>query len=603
MKKHIYKCFPVLFVLLIIILISLSSCTSDSSSSTPFGIDNVGNQVVIQNDDPLIRSTNFGMIKGKRGEADTYGWLGVPFAKPPVGELRWKAPQDPASWNGVLQTDEFSNFCPQYGNYISETGEESFGGLWGQGVVVGDEDCLYLNIWRPETDEEQLPVYVFIHGGANILGRADLPIYNGANLASRQNMVVVTINYRLGTLGWFAHSALHTGDPEDNSGNFGTLDIIKSLKWIQNNIAAFGGDPDNVTISGQSAGGMNVYSLMVSPLTEGLFHKAIPMSGAPTHVPMDVAEERAWRILSRLIIQDGFQGDPDEAIDLALSRGNAWIEEYLRSKTLEELFPPELGGPLGMNLDAGILAITQMGIYSDGYVISQDPFAALSSGKYHHLPLMLGCTTQEFKLFIPFILIEPNVLFDFMEAFDPNDPQYHLTDLLDPALWPLLLIYEPISRLGQLIFQGYGVDTTAGIIRNHQEEIYAYKFAWDEEPEPLDFFLGAAHAMDIPFVFGNFVEDKKSLTSFAWSESNREGREKLSDAMMTYFAQFAKTGNPNPPGSDLPEWTPWHNEPNTPKRIIFDTGDLYMSSKQLEPDEIPSISSIIGDVIEIINNP
>ncbi len=575
----------------------ISSRSSNNSSGDISGSVDTGGQT----DSPdLVRNTKNGSVRGTSDVENTWAWLGIPYAKPPVGELRWRAPQSPESWSGIRDAGSFCSMCAQYGNFISETGRESLAGLWGKGVLVGSEDCLYLNVWRPRTGEK-LPVFVFIHGGANVIGRSDLTIYNGSRLASRQNLVVVTINYRLGTLGWFAQKALATGDPRDDSGNYGTLDIIKALQWIRDNIETFGGDPGNVTISGQSAGGMNVASMLASPLSNGLFHRAIIISGPPQSVPMSLARTRADSILHRLMKRDGLADTAGEAKSLAEARGNAWVATYLRSKTPEELFPPDLGGPLGIIMDGGLLAVIQMGLYEDGYVLPKNIMTSFSSGQYKKVPIILGCTTEEMKLFIPFFIVQPGVLFDVMNRFNPDNPNVELKDLLDPILWPLLFVYDPVAKLGQLVFQGYGVDYTARQFATYQKNVWAYKFAWDEEPEPFDFFIGAGHALDLPFIFGTFIQDKSSLTSFAWSEANRTGREKLSAAMMSYYAQFARTGNPNNPAAGFPEWTPWSNVKGQPKRLIFDSVDPRMSAAYTEPSEVVNIQEMITEVLDLIS--
>ena len=222
-----------------------------------------------QNEKNLKVETSAGKIKGKENDHARL-FLGVPFAAPPVDELRWKAPQDPEPWKGVLKTQESQNVCVQSG--VTTTWHPT-------GEIIGSEDCLYLDVYRPKTDEEDLPVYVYFHGGANRFGGA--ASYDGSFLAEDQNIIVVIPQYRLGPLGWLSHPALQTGEAGDeanDSGNFGTLDNIKALEWIQTNIANFGGDPANVTVGGQSAGGSNVGKLLISPLAAGLFKGAVIQS-------------------------------------------------------------------------------------------------------------------------------------------------------------------------------------------------------------------------------------------------------------------------------------------------------------------------------------
>lgn len=202
-------------------------------------------------------------------EGDTHVWCGIPYAAPPVGQWRWRSPRPPARWDGVRPATAFSASSWQ----SSESCQELGGGDPGQ----FSEDCLYLNVWSPVARADPLPVMVWLHGGGFTLGAGGLPPYNGRALAKR-GAVVVTINYRLGHLGFFAHPALE-GEEERVVHNFALLDQIKALEWVRDNIAAFGGDPENITVFGESAGARSVLSLMASPLAGGLFHKAIVQSG------------------------------------------------------------------------------------------------------------------------------------------------------------------------------------------------------------------------------------------------------------------------------------------------------------------------------------
>ncbi|MDH4366978.1 MAG: carboxylesterase family protein, partial [Dehalococcoidia bacterium] len=242
---------------------------------------------------PLV-TTQYGKVRGGEAEGNTFVWKGIPYAQPPVNELRWKAPQDPEPWYGVLEAAEDPERCLQPA--MSRTWHSL-------GYNVGSEDCLYLNIWRPQTEETDLPVYFWIHGGSNNFGGcAD---YDGAGIASRSNMVVVVIQYRLGPFGWFNHPALYDGDPEGDSGNFGTLDCIKALEWVRDNIAAFGGDPDNVSVAGESAGAHNTMSLVISPLASGLFHRAVSESGGMQIVSVEHGIGMANATIDNLLVADG----------------------------------------------------------------------------------------------------------------------------------------------------------------------------------------------------------------------------------------------------------------------------------------------------------
>jgi para-nitrobenzyl esterase len=227
-----------------------------------------------------IINTTSGPVEGTKN-GGVYQYLGVPYAQPPVvsetDTLRWKPPIPHKGWTEVLMADEFGHVCPQkkfeQGDTLNFT-------------IQGNEDCLTLNIWTPDIENPTLPVMVFIHGGGNQQGSASeeyggTKMFFGKNMAERGNVVLVTIQYRLGLLGYLVHPGIESGNELNLSGNFAVLDQIMALQWIRDNIAAFGGDPENVTIFGESAGGLNVGNLMVSPLAEGLFHKAIIQSAVP----------------------------------------------------------------------------------------------------------------------------------------------------------------------------------------------------------------------------------------------------------------------------------------------------------------------------------
>ena len=235
-------------------------------------------------DENSVRTTAQGEVIGFK-EGETYAWRGIPFAQPPINELRWKAPRPPEPFESRFEAKEFTQACFQPQGFM--TGEE---GGW-----TGSEDCLYLNIWSPawspqELGEKKVPVMMWIHGGGNVIGSADT--YYPSHMVSDHEVIVVTVQYRMSILGWFRHPALRQEGStlEDASGSFGTLDNIMALRWIRENISQFGGDINNVTIYGESAGGHNVAALYASPLASGLFHKAIVQSGIVSHSKTEEAE-------------------------------------------------------------------------------------------------------------------------------------------------------------------------------------------------------------------------------------------------------------------------------------------------------------------------
>jgi para-nitrobenzyl esterase len=273
-----------------------------------------------------LRQTPSGDVVGFSDQYQTHAWLGIPYAKAPTGDRRWRAPLPLDPWQGTLEALAYSPPCTQLWGQVSGIDDGN------DGDVVGDEDCLYLNIWAPAFAPGEiavagsgLPVMVWIHGGGNTIGTANT--YQGHHLAASQQVIYVGINYRLGMLGWFSHEALRTdaANALDSSGNYGILDMIAALEWVRDNIASFGGDPDNVTIFGESAGGRNVYALVGSPLAAGLFHRAISQSGSMQTSPLARAENLAdaevpgdanssSEVLASLLQADGGAANRDEAL-------------------------------------------------------------------------------------------------------------------------------------------------------------------------------------------------------------------------------------------------------------------------------------------------
>ena len=495
--------------------------------------------------DALVQ-TLYGPVKGFVDQSDTWIWKAIPYAKPPVGPLRWKAPQDPDPWNVTRAETEFCSECTQYN--ISNS-------------VAGSEDCLYLNIWRPQSEQTNLPVYFWIHGGGNSMGTASYEGYNGANIASKSDMVVVTVNYRLGPLGWFTYAALRTGEPGhelDDSGNFGTLDLIKALKWVQANIQAFGGNSSNVTIAGESAGAINVFSLLISPLAQNLFQKAIAQSGFPVARPMADGEASAHAVILKLLVNDGTAADADSAQKYLDTLSDAQIEAYLRSKSAAEFLKVYDTGYFGM--------ISFPYIFEDGTVIPKTGFDSFANGNYpNKVPLIIGTNKEETKLFL----------------------------FLDSTFVGKDELYQTVASYSSDLWKARGADEVARELSSHpdQPNVYVYQFLWGSGgdtgtsviPSPWGFRLGACHSLDIPFFFGNDIWNSP-LGLLVFTKENRPGREALSSAMMAYVAQFARTGNPNKAGAGLAEWSPWSNAANEPKCILFNVqGDMpYLAMSNVE---------------------
>jgi para-nitrobenzyl esterase len=503
--------------------------------------------------------TSYGYVRGKREEPGAWVWKGIPYARPPVGDLRWKAPREMQPWYGDRYAYEFCAPCTQIDLAFNR--------------VTGKEDCLYLNIWRPRTGETGLPVYVWVHGGRNrLLSASMLPSSHGGSLAVQSNMVFVSVNHRLGPFGWLSHPALQEGvSREDDSGNYGTLDLIHALRWIKENICAFGGDPDNVMITGGTGGGRNILSLIISPLAEGLFSKAMCQSGLPVlHTPGESAGV-VEALLSQLLIRDKLAKTEKEAQNFLKTMTDKEIRKYLRGKkkqTIMEHIAPDVEKLMKVPV-----------ILKDGYVIPGNGYAVLKTGAYpNKVPLILGSNKDDINLFLSFV----------------------------PGLSPGSDEYKAAGKYGSLLFKAEGVDTIASQLSGvlDQPPVYTYLFSWGSADENGDSplpgengeKLGAFHGLEVPFFLGTDSIFNSFLYSTLFTRKNKKGRKALSSAMMQYVAGFARTGKPDPgyPATDnpdmdtlapdypdLPGWHPWSPLPGGTTHIVFDvhgdTPDIHMS--------------------------
>lgn len=511
--------------------------------------------------------TTAGAVQGRiAADATARMWLGVPYAEPPVGPLRWRAPRPPVRWSGVRNADEFGNPCAQIGSIY---GPPPAGKPWGLanveaiGKPVGSEDCLTLNIWRPNSNAVGLPVVVFIHGGSGIAGYSGDPMYEGTRLAATANAVVVTINMRLGIFASFLHPALASGDALDNSGNFGKLDTIAALRFVRDNAAVFGGDASNVTLMGQSAGAIAVYGMMVSPLASGLFHKAIVMSGlmgdgTPTKKGIAFSDD----FLQRLLVGSGVARSQEAAADLVAEKGSAWSKQYLLSKKADEIL---------LQLQRDQLTRKVPGGFTDGVVLPTDLKGAFAQGRFHRVPTLVGTTRDEAKLMAGVFKVSDAQRFTMMLTTNPNAPlvaQPH--DLIKGYLLPSFTLWPYdtyTSAITALLMRG--VRTSIETLRSHQDHVFVYRFDWNRGPEPWRTVYGAAHAIDLPFVFGNF---SNNFFAMEFSERNRPGREALSQLMMQSIAAFIRTGDPNNPGLPV-TWIPWNGDGAAGKQLMFDASD------------------------------
>jgi para-nitrobenzyl esterase len=487
--------------------------------------------------------TRYGQVAGADAGNDSWVWAGVPYAQPPIGALRWKAPQDPHPWHGVRHST--INFSPAVQPLLSAVWTPEPPGV---GTLIGSEDCLYLNIFRPKDADTNLPVFVWIHGGSNYFGGAN--VYNAAYLASQANMIVVVIQYRLGPFGFLYFPALNPhGTAEDKSGNYGTLDTIKAVKWVRDNIRSFGGNPHNIAVGGQSAGGFNTLNLLTSPLSNGLFQRAFIMSAGGGDVPTSTT--LAYTITDKLLGQPGAH----------TGMTDAQIAAYLRSKSAYDIEQALMvNGSIPLGTIAPVI---------DGTVITDTFTNNISAGNYSKIPILLGNTKYEEKPFLPLFVPQWSGVFtSFLPA--PSQTTFNQIFATLPSY-----IYEACGYYPSLDWKAVMVDQLATSMKNYQDDVYCYRLMWGGVSDPGDgsdlqkdlaFLYGTGHGSDIPFIIG-WDTDVNGLGLF--NSTNQGGRVALQQAMMSYLAQFAATGNPNGSATTV-TWDPWSNVPGESKYISFD---------------------------------
>lgn len=502
--------------------------------------------------DPLVKKIESGELRGIEQPNGSHAWLGIPYAKPPIGERRWQAPQPIDAWQNVFAADRDTHVCPQFASPLTQGVADSDGD-----GIVGEEDCLYLSVYAPAnvSAEKPLPVMFWIFGGGNNSGYA--ANYNGSTLAKTHDVIVVTVNYRLGSLGWFRHPSLQTNVPEGpaRSGNWADLDQQLALQWVQKNIRTFGGDPGNVTIFGESAGGFNVLSLMISPQAKGLFHKAIVQSGGLRTMSVASAVNftddteagspfSSREIVNRILIRDGKAADRAAAKKLQMEMTEAQIAELLHAQSATEFL--KLYNPQGARNYPSTQKI------ADGTVYPTRPVKELfTSGDYNRVPVILGTNRDERRIYMYRLPRWQAVL-----KKSPDD-------------------YVKFANYPSLQWKYTGVDSLARAMSPVEPAVYAYRFDWDESGKAGDLDLavavGAAHSTEIAFVFGDWSIGFLPPDAM-YPQEHQAARDQLSKSMMSYWAQFAYTGSPGKgrDGAEI-EWSAWKNAAGEPKTLILDT--------------------------------
>lgn len=493
-------------------------------------------------------------------EENLYVFKGLAYAKAPVGELRWKAPRDVAIGNELIDATEFKSECIQ-------PASESFISNWN--VSVGNEDCLYLNAYVPknqtEINKNKFPVMFWIHGGSNIWGSGDF--YDYSKLATDKQVIVITVNYRLGLFGWFSSEHLrNTSEGLDQSSNFGQLDLIKGLEWVNENIASFGGDASNVTIFGESAGGHNVLTLLASPLADGLFHKAISQSGYVSSYSQEFAEN-----VSELSSKNIFKDDIKFLVD------DQDVANYLRSLSPEEIYQR-----FKKTADEYVYPITPITI-RDGIVVPKEGIYEALEDIDEDLVVVAGTNKDEMNFWYIRSDYFYNSTGEIILRLKRSEDNLKSWIKYRSDIWRFKGAEEPLRRMSKT-----------------NDNLYSYRFDWDEQSDSsfagnYALFVGASHGMEIPFVTGDF--DLGPITfyvkPFLFPDASEEGRLALSNLMMDYWANIAKYGNPNE-FTKGPEWEKFTAENN--QLLVLDnplSDNVKMETMPVVPNNL--LNSIESD--------
>jgi len=449
-----------------------------------------------------------GLVSGVAADG-VVAYKGIPYAAPPVGDLRWRAPQPVTPWTDVRAADAYGHDCMQ----------EPFPSDAAPLGTPPAEDCLYVNVWAPEKPASaKLPVMAWIHGGGFVNGGASPAVYDGRHFA-RRGVVFVSFNHRLGRFGFFAHPALSSESPKGPLGNYGYLDQIAALKWVQKNVGAFGGDPGNVTVFGESAGGGSVNTLMVSPLARGLFHKAIVESGGG----------RAGGIMTPRTLKEA------EAVGVAFAKlVGVTGEDAAALAALRKLPDPDLVRGLNM-ASMGQQRDTWAGPMIDGQIVAEEPETAFRAGRQARIPYLVGANNREFG----FMPLPPHAVEGMLARFGADK------DAVVAAYDP-----EKTGNMGEI---GVGVMSDGAMVEPARllarlasaagQPTYAYRFSYVASSIRKD-VKGALHATEIPFVF--------ETVRAKYGDATTPEDEAIASAINAYWVSFARTGDPN--GDGRPKW-------------------------------------------------
>ena len=472
-------------------------------------------------EDPV--ETTVGKVRGaQETKTATCGWRGIPYAAPPVGELRFRSPQPAPAWEGVLDANTFGDRCMQKGimDLADPPGES--------------EDCLYLNVWRP-AKSGRFPVMVWIHGGGYTGGSGNLL---GDRLSQAGDVVVVSINYRLNIFGFLAHPELRKADPHNATGGQGSLDQVAALKWVQENIENFGGDKNNVTIFGESAGGWSVCTMLATPLARGLFHRAILESGG-----CEISRD----------LEEGYTFTREVAAALGCEFDDV---QCLRALSAEELLAKSPQGVMGVDYIP----------HHDGYLLTDTPLSMIRAGDFNNVPFLAGSNRDEFGRMES---LKPRLYYSMPSGYKKRVISEY--DFSEEEAQNLVELYpldqfggRPVNAFVQMhADRGLACSTYRGLLAasERQPSVYLYRFDYDDQR--FGKIMGSFHGLEISFVFGT-LSDIFGVKLF--NNRNIGPARELSRIVQGYWVNFARNGDPNGPG--LPEWPAF--SPGSQKLQVLD---------------------------------
>ncbi len=470
---------------------------------------------------PII-NTQYGRIMGNNN-GGVLEFLGIPFAKPPIDSLRWKPPQEQTKWTNVLLTQAFKPGCLQKD---FKQGDTTY-------TIVGSEDCLYLNIWTPDTVSKSLPVLVFFHGGANQQGAADeisggTQLYYGKNLAQRGPAVVVSIDYRLGPFGFLVHPGLDLENANHISGNYGLMDQIKALQWIHNNISFFGGDTSKIMVFGQSAGGLDIGDLLLSPMASGLFQRACIESAVPTASDYKSAEDKGIQFVDQYIST----GTDSEKI------------AYIRKLPADSLIKYQTNALAG-----GIVQLPWQPVI-DNYVLNGTPILNLNEGKFNRVPLIIGSNADEMALSSP-VTVYPSMVTALMNASVPSNYVSEGLNLYPPGSNNTEARNSYVQILTDKQFTSTVRRVVQLISKSQSEPVWRYFLTYAQQPAKLNQF-GSYHGIELFYVFNTWENATLGSGNLYTPQDDS-----METNMFKYWVNFANTGNPN--GNGLVIW-PQYND-------------------------------------------